>query len=141
MEINNSKSIITLNIPLINLLVCAILNETINRRMSCIEYLGASTPSKFRSVINEATPNKYVIVEDVPDCAEMFDEMMQINGYKIFQKIYNGLVNTSIAEEKTAAVGLDVPASVYINKPVAYFELIGALDNTIQSADQERGGI
>lgn len=71
----------------------------------------------------------------------MFDEMMQINGYKIFQKIYNGLANTSIAEEKTAAVGLDVLASVYINKPVAYFELIGALDKTILSADQERGGI
>jgi len=71
----------------------------------------------------------------------MFDEMMQINGYKIFKNIYNGLANTSIAEEKTAAVGLDVPASVYINKPVAYFELIGALDKTILPADQERGGI
>lgn len=71
----------------------------------------------------------------------MFDEMMQINGYKIFQKISNGLANTSIAEEKPAVVGVEVPASVYINKPVANYELIGALDKTILSADQERRGI
>ena len=71
----------------------------------------------------------------------MFTEMMQMNWDKIFQTYNEGSANTSITEEKPAVVGLDKSASVYLNKPLAYFELIGALDNTILTADQELIGI
>jgi len=71
----------------------------------------------------------------------MFTEMMQMNGYKIFQTYNEGSANTTIAEEKPATVGLDISASVYLYKPLEYFALIGALDNKILTANQELIGI
>jgi DNA-binding response OmpR family regulator len=51
---------------------------------------------------------KILIVEDEPDTAEMFAEMMRMSGYQIF-KAYNGASAVAlITEEKPAAVVLDL---------------------------------
>lgn len=51
---------------------------------------------------------KIVIVEDEPDTAEMFAEMMRMSGYRIY-KAYNGASAVAlIAQEKPAAVVLDL---------------------------------
>lgn len=52
--------------------------------------------------------SKIVIVEDEPDTAEMFAEMMRMSGYQIY-KAYNGMSAVAlISKEKPAAVVLDV---------------------------------
>ena len=54
------------------------------------------------------TPLKIVIVEDEPDTAEMFAEMMRMSGYQIL-KAYNGTSAVAlITKEKPAAVVLDL---------------------------------
>ena len=51
---------------------------------------------------------KILIVEDEPDTAEMFAEMMRMSGYEIF-KAYNGSSAVAlIGKEKPAAVVLDL---------------------------------
>jgi DNA-binding response OmpR family regulator len=53
-------------------------------------------------------PSKIVIVEDEPDTAEMFAEMMRMSGYEIY-KAYNGTSAVAlISKEKPAAVVLDL---------------------------------
>lgn len=53
-------------------------------------------------------PSKIVIVEDEPDTAEMFAEMMRMSGYQIY-KAYNGTSAVAlISKEKPAAVVLDL---------------------------------
>lgn len=55
-----------------------------------------------------AMPSKIVIVEDEPDTAEMFAEMMRMSGYQIY-KAYNGTSAVAlISKEKPAAVVLDL---------------------------------
>lgn len=52
--------------------------------------------------------SKIVIVEDEPDTAEMFAEMMRMSGYQIY-KAYNGTSAVAlISKEKPAAVVLDL---------------------------------
>lgn len=51
---------------------------------------------------------KILIVEDEPDTAEMFAEMMRMSGYQIF-KAYNGASAVALIKaEKPAAVVLDL---------------------------------
>jgi DNA-binding response OmpR family regulator len=53
-------------------------------------------------------PKRIVIVEDEPDTAEMFAEMMRLSGFKVF-KTYGGTPAISlISHEKPDAVVLDV---------------------------------
>jgi DNA-binding response OmpR family regulator len=53
-------------------------------------------------------PKKIVIVEDEPDTAEMFAEMMRLSGYDV-QKSYGGTPAIAlISNEKPDAVVLDV---------------------------------
>lgn len=49
-----------------------------------------------------------VIVEDEPDTAEMFAEMMRMNGYEIVKAYSGGSAIALISKEKPAAVVLDV---------------------------------
>lgn len=52
--------------------------------------------------------SKIVIVEDEPDTAEMFAEMMRMSGYQIY-KAYNGTSAIAlISKEKPSAVVLDL---------------------------------
>jgi CheY-like chemotaxis protein len=54
------------------------------------------------------SPKTIVIVEDEPDTAEMFAEMMRMNGYEIVKAYSGGSAIALIAKEKPAAVVLDV---------------------------------
>jgi DNA-binding response OmpR family regulator len=127
-----------------------------------------------------ATAQKTIIVvEDEPDTAEMFAEMMRLNGYQVI-KSYGGEPAVSlIAREKPDAVvldimmpdlsglevlrilrndpdlasipvvvvsaksltsdikhGMDAGASVYLAKPVAFMDLIAAVENAIRVSEQ-----
>ena len=54
------------------------------------------------------SPKRIVIVEDEPDTAEMFAEMMRLSGYTVF-KSYGGTPAISlISHEKPDAVVLDI---------------------------------
>lgn len=58
--------------------------------------------------MTSAQPKTIVIVEDEPDTAEMFGEMMRLSGYRVL-KVYGGAPALStIANEKPAAVVLDL---------------------------------
>jgi len=58
--------------------------------------------------VNLSEPKKIVIVEDEPDTAEMFAEMMRLSGYEVL-KSYGGTAAIGlIAAEKPDAVVLDV---------------------------------
>ena len=54
------------------------------------------------------TPKTIVIVEDEPDTAEMFAEMMRMNGYEIVKAYSGGSAIALIAKVKPAVVVLDV---------------------------------
>ncbi|MBN2550355.1 MAG: response regulator [Anaerolineales bacterium] len=55
-----------------------------------------------------AEVKKIVIVEDEPDTAEMFAEMMRLSGYQVVKSYSGTRAIAVIAEEKPAAVVLDV---------------------------------
>jgi DNA-binding response OmpR family regulator len=58
--------------------------------------------------VTTETQRKIIIVEDEPDTAEMFAEMMRISGYHVI-KSYGGAPAISlIAQEKPDAVVLDI---------------------------------
>src|SRR3970040_558956 len=123
-----------------------------------------------------ATAEKTIIVvEDEPDTAEIFAEMMRLNGYQVI-KSYGGETAVSlIARERPDAVvldimmpdlsglevlrilrndpdlasipvivvpaksltsdikpGMDAGASVYLAKPVAFMDLIAAVEKAIR---------
>jgi DNA-binding response OmpR family regulator len=118
---------------------------------------------------------KIVIVEDEPDTAEMFAEMMRLSGYLVSKSYGGPSAFNSIFEEKPDLVlldlmlpglsgldmlelirkdprlthipvivisakslpsdvgaGLDAGASIYLTKPVAYRDLLTAVQNAIQ---------
>ena len=54
------------------------------------------------------TPKSVMIVEDEPDAAELFAEMMRLNGYRVL-KTYSGMpAMTLIAQEKPDIIILDI---------------------------------
>lgn len=125
------------------------------------------------------TQRTVIVVEDEPDTAEMFAEMMRLNGYQVI-KSYGGETAVSlIAREKPDAVvldimmpdlsglevlrilrndpelasipvivvsaksltsdikhGMDAGASVYLAKPVAFMDLVAAVENAIRISEQ-----
>ena len=55
-----------------------------------------------------AAPKKIVIVEDEPDTAEMFAEMMRLNGYQVRKAFGSRQAMTLISRENPDAVMLDI---------------------------------
>ena len=56
----------------------------------------------------EAEPRKIVIIEDEPDTAEMYAEMMRIGGYEVVKYFSGGPAIADIAEQKPDAIVLDI---------------------------------
>jgi DNA-binding response OmpR family regulator len=56
----------------------------------------------------EAEPRKIVIIEDEPDTAEMYAEMMRISGYEVVKYFSGGPAIAEIAEQKPDAIVLDI---------------------------------
>lgn len=120
-----------------------------------------------------------IVVEDEPDTAEMFAEMMRLNGYQVIKSYGGGPAVSLIAREKPDAVVLDIMmpdlsglevlrilrndpqlasipvivvsarsltsdikdgmeagASVYLAKPVAFMDLVAAVDNAIRISER-----
>jgi len=120
-------------------------------------------------------PRKILVVEDEPDTAEMFAEMLRLRGYRVFKSYGSASAMRQLALEKHDAVvldimmpdisglevlhymrrdpvmegipviivsakglpsdikaGMDAGATLYLTKPVAYSELIKAVENVIQ---------
>jgi DNA-binding response OmpR family regulator len=117
-----------------------------------------------------------IIVEDEPDTAEMFAEMLRLNGYRVLSSYGGAAAIALISKEKTDAVvldlmmpdlsglevlsymqrdprlvnvpvvivsakglpsdirqGLQAGASLYLTKPVAYRDLINALEQALRT--------
>ena len=53
-------------------------------------------------------PRKIVIIEDEPDTAEMYAEMMRISGYEVVKYFGGGPAVAQIAEQKPSAIVLDI---------------------------------
>ena len=53
-------------------------------------------------------PKKIVIIEDEPDTAEMYAEMMRISGYEVVKYFSGGPAIAEIAEQKPDAIVLDI---------------------------------
>jgi DNA-binding response OmpR family regulator len=131
-----------------------------------------------------ATSQKTVIVvEDEPDTAEMFAEMMRLNGYQVMKSYAGETAVSLIKKEKPDAVvldimmpdlsglevlrilrndpalasipvivvsaksltsdikqGMDAGASVYLAKPVAFMDLVAAVENAIRMSEQKATG-
>lgn len=125
-----------------------------------------------------------IVVEDEPDTAEMFAEMMRLNGFQVQKSFGSRAAMAMIAQEKPDAVvldlmmpdisglevlhfmrrnpslsdipvimvsarthpadiqsGLDAGASEYLTKPVAYQELIQAVENALKASPQYIGNL
>jgi DNA-binding response OmpR family regulator len=131
-----------------------------------------------------ATSQKTIIVvEDEPDTAEMFAEMMRLNGYQVMKSYAGETAVSLIKKEKPDAVvldimmpdlsglevlrilrndpalasipvivvsaksltsdikqGMDAGASVYLAKPVAFMDLVAAVENAIRMSEQKATG-
>jgi DNA-binding response OmpR family regulator len=120
---------------------------------------------------------KIIVVEDEPDTAEMFAEMMRLNRYQVLKAYGSTTAMSLIVQEKPDAVvldimmpdvsglevlhfirrdptlasipvvvvsakgllsdiktGLDAGATTYLTKPVAYLELIKAVEEAIHKS-------
>lgn len=55
-----------------------------------------------------SVPKKIVIVEDEPDTAEMFAEMMRLSGYEVFKSYGSTSAMSLIVKERPNAIVLDV---------------------------------
>jgi len=56
----------------------------------------------------QSTPKSVMIIEDEPDAAELFAEMMRLNGYRVL-KTYSGTpAMTLIAQERPDVIILDI---------------------------------
>jgi DNA-binding response OmpR family regulator len=120
-------------------------------------------------------PKKILVIEDEPDTAEMFAEMLRLRGYRVFKSYGSASAMRQLALEKPDAVvldimmpdisglevlhymrrepayenipvivvsakgllsdkklGMDAGAALYLTKPVAYSELIKAVEDGIQ---------
>jgi DNA-binding response OmpR family regulator len=127
----------------------------------------------------ESNYKKIVIVEDEPEAAEIYAEMMRISGYEVVKFFGGSTAVAEIADQKPSAVildlmmpdvsgfdvleymktepnlsnipviivsaktlpadvdqGLQAGASVYLTKPVAYSELIRAIDEVLSGKDK-----
>ena len=56
----------------------------------------------------EAEPRKIVIIEDEPDTAEMYAEMMRISGYEVIKYFGGGPAVAQIADQTPDAIVLDI---------------------------------
>lgn len=55
-----------------------------------------------------AESRKIIIIEDEPDTAEMYAEMMRISGYEVVKYFGGGSAVAKIAEQKPSAIVLDI---------------------------------
>ncbi len=55
-----------------------------------------------------ATEKTIIVVEDEPDAAEMFAEMMRVSGFRVLKAYGSGLAMKLIGKELPAAVILDI---------------------------------
>ena len=126
---------------------------------------------------------KVLVVEDEPDTAEMFAEMLRLRGYRVFKSYGSASAMRQLALEKPDAVvldvmmpdisglevlhyirrepamesipvivvsakglfsdikiGMDAGAAIYLTKPVAYSELIKAVEDAIQIRKRKSEG-
>ena len=126
---------------------------------------------------------KVLVVEDEPDTAEMFAEMLRLRGYRVYKSYGSASAIRQLALDKPDAVildimmpdisglevlhymrrepafatipvivvsaksllsdikvGMDAGADLYLTKPVAYVELIKAVEDVIQKANQSLDG-
>ena len=124
----------------------------------------------------DLTKKSVIIVEDEPDTAEMFAEMVRLSGFEVRKAAGSSAAIYMIAQELPDAVvldwmlpdvsglevlrylrrepsmahipviivsarglpsdiknGLEAGASVYLTKPVAYNELLGAIEQVMQT--------
>jgi DNA-binding response OmpR family regulator len=61
-----------------------------------------------RSKMMAANPKTIMVVEDEPDTAEMFSEMMRLSGYRVVKSLGGMNALNLIVEEKPDAIMLDV---------------------------------
>ncbi len=126
---------------------------------------------------------KILVVEDEPDTAEMFSEMLRMRGYRVYKAYGSASAMRQLMLDKPDAVmldimmpdisglevlrfmrrepalgeipvivvsakgllsdiknGMDAGATVYLTKPVAYSELIRAVESAILKRDSIVGG-
>jgi DNA-binding response OmpR family regulator len=122
---------------------------------------------------------KILIVEDEPDTAEMFAEMLRLRGYRVYKSYGSASAMKQLILDKPDAVmldimmpdisglevlqfmrrdpsmenipvivvsakgllsdiktGMDAGATMYLTKPVAFSELIKAVEESIQKGEQ-----
>ena len=85
-----------------------------------------------------------IVVEDEADAAEMFAEMMRVNGFRVVKSFSSGPAINIIANEMPDLVildvmmpdisgktGMDAGASVYLTKPVGFLELKQAVEKVL----------
>jgi DNA-binding response OmpR family regulator len=82
-----------------------------------------------------------IVVEDEPDAAEMFSEMMRVSGFRVLKASGSAPAINMIAKEEPAAVildimmpdisGLEAGASIYLTKPVDYLDLKQAMEKVL----------
>ena len=68
-----------------------------------------------------ANPKTVMIVEDEPDAAELFAEMMRVSGYEVHKA-------------SDVRKGLDTRAFIYLTKPMGYAELKSAVERALKEA-------
>jgi DNA-binding response OmpR family regulator len=56
----------------------------------------------------QTTPKSVMIIEDEPDAAELFAEMMRLNGYRVLKTYSSIPAMTLIAQEKPDVIILDI---------------------------------
>jgi two-component system, OmpR family, phosphate regulon response regulator PhoB len=126
----------------------------------------------------ESSRKSVIIVEDEPDTAEMFAEMVRLNGYVVRKAAGSSAAIYMIAQEQPDAVvldwmlpdvsglevlryirreptmahipvivvsakglpsdiksGLEAGASIYLTKPVAFSELLGAIERVVRNGE------
>jgi DNA-binding response OmpR family regulator len=125
-------------------------------------------------------PKKILVVEDEPDTAEMFAEMLRLRGYRVFKAYGSASAMRQLSLEKPDAIvldimmpdisglevlhyirrepalatipvivvsakgllsdiknGMDAGAALYLTKPVAYSELIKAVEDAIRKVNSQ----
>jgi DNA-binding response OmpR family regulator len=126
---------------------------------------------------------KILVVEDEPDTAEMFAEMLRLRGYRVFKSYGSATAMRQLALEKPDAVvldimmpdisglevlrfmrrepvyenipvivvsakgllsdikaGMDAGAAIYLTKPVAFSDLVKAVEDVIQKQEHTPEG-
>ena len=56
----------------------------------------------------QSTPKSVMIIEDEPDAADLFAEMMRLNGYRVLKAYASTPALTLIAQEKPDVIILDI---------------------------------